>query len=217
MPTVRCVYSLTSVPGSITLVSRVLESPRTNKTRVPQTFSGSLCPTNVNPQTAVAMLRRKLSFVNGECANAGALTECFVESDIQRQIRDRFDEECPYSLTRRSARSPRTTRNCSSQVWQVAVNTVAKKRDSLRRSVNSVFRSVNKIRTGFRAATQVRSCRVFKFIFFFLVNILTVDKIVPQVKLHFGRTLNKNYILASQPLGTVSNGGTRVYIFWELK
>lgn len=101
------------------------------------------------------MMRRKLSFVGGDCCQSGPLTECCAESATQRKLRDRFDEECPYSLTRRSARSPRTTRNCNSQLWQVAVNTVAKKRDTLRRGVSSVFRSMNNLKTGFRAATQV--------------------------------------------------------------
>lgn len=104
------------------------------------------------------MMRRKLSFIGG--GEPGALTECFVESDIQRQIRDRFDDECPYSLarttaTRRSPRSPKPMRSCNSQVWQVAVNTMAKKRDTIRRGVNTVFRSMNRLRTGFKVATQV--------------------------------------------------------------
>lgn len=102
------------------------------------------------------MMRRRLSFVDGDRYNP--LTECIVESDMQRQMRDRFDEECPYALTRRrSARlSPRTAaKNCNSHVWQVAVDTVAKKRDTIRRGVSTVFRSMNKLRTGFRMATQV--------------------------------------------------------------
>lgn len=106
------------------------------------------------------MMRRRLSFINGiggdgECCNPSTLTECFVESDIQRQMRDRFDEECPYALTRRSTRISPKSKNCNSQVWQAAVNTVAKKRETLRRGVNTVFRSMNKLRTGFKAATQV--------------------------------------------------------------
>lgn len=101
-------------------------------------------------------MRRRLSFIGGgECCDPGALTESIVESDIQRQIRDRFDDECPYSLTRKSVRNSPRARNCNSQVWQVAVNTVAKKRDTLRRSVSSVFRSMNNLRTGFKVAAQV--------------------------------------------------------------
>jgi hypothetical protein len=108
--------------------------------------------------TPSTMMRRKLSFVGSDLCKPVALTECFVESDIQRQIRDRFDEECPYALTRKSAvvRSPRRkTTNCNSQVWQVAINTVAKKRETLRRGVSTVFKSMNKLRTGFKMATQV--------------------------------------------------------------
>lgn len=101
------------------------------------------------------MMRRRLSFIgSAECCNPGTLTECIVESDIQRQIRDRFDDECPYSLARKSVRNSPRVRNCNSQVWQVAVNTVAKKRDTLKRSVSSVFRSMNKLRTGFKVAAQ---------------------------------------------------------------
>ncbi|VVC39732.1 Hypothetical protein CINCED_3A004996 [Cinara cedri] len=106
------------------------------------------------------MMRRKLNFIgggggSGEYCRASPLSECFVESDIQRQIRDRFDEECPYSLVRKSTRnSPKAPKTCNSQVWQVAVNTVAKKRDTFRRGMSSVCRSMNKLRTGFKAATQ---------------------------------------------------------------
>ncbi|XP_050521035.1 uncharacterized protein LOC126894230 [Daktulosphaira vitifoliae] len=96
------------------------------------------------------MMRRKLSFINNECCKPMRMTESIVEADIQRQMRDRFDEECPYSLSRRSPKS----RNCNSQVWQVAVNTVTKKSDALKHSMNSVFRSMNKLRTGFKMATQ---------------------------------------------------------------
>lgn len=108
------------------------------------------------------MMRRKLNFIGGECCKPGALTECFVESDMQRQIRDRFDEECPYSLartTRRSPRSPMVMRSCNSQVWQVAVDTMAKKRETIRRGVNTVFRSMNRLRTGVKVATQVGMLR----------------------------------------------------------
>ncbi|XP_050428222.1 uncharacterized protein LOC126838117 [Adelges cooleyi] len=96
------------------------------------------------------MMRRRLSFIGNECCKPTRMTESIVEEDMQRQIRDRFDEECPYSLVRRSPKS----RNCNSQVWQVAVNTVSKKSDALKHSVSSVFRSMNKLRTGFKMATQ---------------------------------------------------------------